>query len=48
MELGGLILFSDLNLNLAAGERLGVIGRNGLGKSTLLKLMLGELRPTRW
>jgi ABC transport system ATP-binding/permease protein len=46
MELGGRILFKDLNLDLAAGERLGVIGRNGLGKSTLLKLMLGELRPT--
>ena len=46
MELGDRILFKDLNLDLAAGERLGVIGRNGLGKSTLLKLMLGELRPT--
>jgi ABC transport system ATP-binding/permease protein len=46
MELGGRILFKDLNLDLAPGERLGVIGRNGLGKSTLLKLMLGELRPT--
>ncbi len=46
MELGGRILFKDLNLDLAAGERLGVIGRNGLGKSTLLKLMLGQLRPT--
>ena len=46
IELGGRILFKDLNLDLAAGERLGVIGRNGLGKSTLLKLMLGELRPT--
>jgi ABC transport system ATP-binding/permease protein len=46
MELGGRLLFTDLNLDLAAGERLGVIGRNGLGKSTLLKLMLGELQPT--
>jgi ATP-binding cassette subfamily F protein uup len=46
MELGGRILFKDLNLDLTAGERLGVIGRNGLGKSTLLKLMLGELQPT--
>ena len=46
MELGGRILFKNLNLDLAAGERLGVIGRNGLGKSTLLKLMLGELQPT--
>ena len=46
MEMGGRVLFKDLDLDLAAGERLGVIGRNGLGKSTLLKLMLGELQPT--
>jgi ABC transport system ATP-binding/permease protein len=46
MELGGRVLFKDLDLDLAPGERLGVIGRNGLGKSTLLKLMLGELQPT--
>jgi ATP-binding cassette subfamily F protein uup len=46
MQLGGQVLFKDLSLDLAAGERLGVIGRNGLGKSTLLKLMLGELPPT--
>jgi ABC transport system ATP-binding/permease protein len=46
MELAGRVLFRDLSLDLAAGERLGVIGRNGLGKSTLLKLILGELRPS--
>jgi ATP-binding cassette subfamily F protein uup len=47
MELGGRVLFSDFSLNLVAGERLGIVGRNGLGKSTLLKIMLGELAPTR-
>jgi ATP-binding cassette subfamily F protein uup len=46
MELGGRTLFENLSLNLAAGERLGVVGRNGLGKSTLLKIMLGQLVPT--
>jgi ABC transport system ATP-binding/permease protein len=46
MQLGDRVLFRDLNLDLAAGERLGVIGRNGLGKSTLLKLILGEIQPT--
>jgi ATP-binding cassette subfamily F protein uup len=46
MQLGDRVLFQDLNLDLAAGDRLGVIGRNGLGKSTLLKLILGELQPT--
>ena len=47
MELGGRKLIENLSLNLAAGERLGVVGRNGLGKSTLLKIMLGEIVPTR-
>ena len=46
MELGGRTLFGGVSLNLAAGERLGVVGRNGLGKSTLLKIMLGQLAPT--
>jgi ATP-binding cassette subfamily F protein uup len=43
VELGGQTLFRDVNLNLAAGERLGVVGRNGLGKSSLLKVILQEL-----
>ena len=47
VELGGRVLFQDLSLNLAAGERLGIVGRNGLGKSSLLKLMLGQIPPAR-
>src|SRR5947209_7637663 len=43
VELGGRKLFQPLNLNLVAGERLGVVGRNGLGKSSLLKVILQEL-----
>ena len=46
MELGGRMLFQNVSLNLAAGERLGIVGRNGLGKSTLLKIMLEQLSPT--
>jgi ABC transport system ATP-binding/permease protein len=46
IELGGRRLIDHLSLNLAAGERLGIVGRNGLGKSTLLKIMLGQLTPT--
>src|SRR5882724_6637656 len=43
VEFGGRTLFQHVNLNLVAGERLGVVGRNGLGKSSLLKVILQEL-----
>jgi ATP-binding cassette subfamily F protein uup len=46
MDLGGRRLFENLSLDLRPGERLGMVGRNGLGKSTLLKLMLGQLPPS--
>jgi ATP-binding cassette subfamily F protein uup len=46
VELGGRILFQNVNLNLVAGERLGVVGRNGLGKTSLLKVILQELPAT--
>ena len=45
MQLGGRKLFENLSLDIAPRERLGVVGRNGLGKTTLLKLMLGQLQP---
>ena len=47
LDLGGRVLFRDLSLQLQHGERLGIVGRNGLGKSSLLKLMLGQLEPAR-
>jgi ABC transport system ATP-binding/permease protein len=47
MDLGGRTLFQNVSLSLAAGERLGIVGRNGLGKSTLLKIMLQQMEPTR-
>ncbi len=46
MELGGRKLIHNLSLNLQPNERLGIVGRNGLGKSTLLKIMLGQVEPT--
>ena len=46
IELGGRRLFSDLNLTFAAGDRVGITGRNGLGKTTLLKIILGQLAPS--
>lgn len=40
----GRVLFSDLDLSFGA-ERTGLVGRNGVGKSTLLKLISGDLTP---
>ncbi len=45
MAFGDRQLFRDLDLKLEAGQRLGVVGRNGLGKSTLVKILLGLLEP---
>src|SRR5260370_23024081 len=38
-------LFSDLSLDLRAGERVGLIGPNGSGKTTLLRLLAGLDEP---
>jgi ATP-binding cassette subfamily F protein 3 len=46
MAFGDLVLFDGLGFDLLAGERLGVTGPNGTGKSTLLKLALGQLTPS--
>jgi ABC transport system ATP-binding/permease protein len=46
IELGGRGLFSGLNFNFERHRKLGIIGRNGLGKTTLLRIILGELPPS--
>ncbi len=46
MEFGDKTLFHDLSFKLEAGTRIGIVGRNGLGKTTLLKVMMGLLAPT--
>ena len=38
-------LFAGLNLTVEVGERIAVIGPNGIGKSTLLKCLVGDLEP---
>jgi ATPase subunit of ABC transporter with duplicated ATPase domains len=38
-------LFSNLNLMVEVGERIAVIGPNGIGKSTLLRCLVGDLKP---
>jgi ATP-binding cassette subfamily F protein uup len=44
-SLGGRTLFGDLSFTLTPGARLGLLGRNGVGKTTLLRLLAGELEP---
>ncbi|HOG04316.1 MAG TPA: ATP-binding cassette domain-containing protein, partial [Accumulibacter sp.] len=40
-------IFDKLNLTINGGDRLAIIGENGVGKSTLLKLLMAELTPQR-
>ncbi len=42
---GGRILFSDVNMEVAGGERIALLGDNGTGKSTFLKILMGEESP---
>ena len=45
LAFGGPPLFEDISLRIAKGERICLLGRNGTGKSTLLKVISGELPP---
>lgn len=40
------IVLNDISLTITKGEKIGIIGANGSGKSTMLKLISGILRPT--
>ncbi len=42
---GGVPLFSQANLQAFANQRIGLVGKNGCGKSTLFRLIRGELKP---
>lgn len=44
-RIAGRVLFNGATAHVPAGARVGLVGRNGTGKSTLLKLILGELAP---
>jgi ABC-type polysaccharide/polyol phosphate transport system ATPase subunit len=43
---GEKLVLDGIGLELAMGERLGVLGRNGAGKSTMIRLISGAERPT--
>jgi len=47
VEFGATTLFKDITFTVAAGERWGIIGRNGTGKTTLFKLITGAMQPAR-
>ncbi|MBK9448327.1 MAG: ABC-F family ATP-binding cassette domain-containing protein [Bacteroidetes bacterium] len=44
-EFGGRWLFRDTTLQIKPGDRIGLVGRNGTGKTTLLKLLNGHMTP---
>lgn len=47
LQFGKRILFKEVNIKFTPGNCYGVIGANGAGKSTFLKLLSGEIEPTK-
>lgn len=47
LQYGGRVLFNDVNINFTKGNCYGLIGANGVGKSTFLKILAGELEPNK-
>lgn len=45
-QFDGATLIDDFSTTILRGDRIGLVGPNGIGKSTLLKIILGELTPT--
>lgn len=46
MKLGERVLFKNFNFIFEPGRKIGVVGQNGVGKTTLLKIILGNIVPT--
>src|SRR2546427_4913990 len=46
MQFGAKPLFSDVSVKFGGGNRYGLIGANGCGKSTFMKILGGELEPS--
>jgi ATP-binding cassette, subfamily F, member 3 len=42
---GDLVVFKDVNLHIERGDRIALVGPNGVGKSTLMRMLSGEERP---
>ena len=46
MQFGSKPLFENISVKFGGGNRYGLIGANGCGKSTFMKIMGGDLEPT--
>lgn len=46
LRLGKKALFEDVNIKFTSGNCYGMIGANGAGKSTFLKILSGQIEPT--
>jgi ATPase subunit of ABC transporter with duplicated ATPase domains len=44
---GKRVLFDDVNINFIKGNCYGIIGANGAGKSTFMKILAGEIEPNK-
>lgn len=47
VEFSGTVLFSDITFNINENDRIALMGKNGAGKSTMLKILAGAAKPTR-
>ena len=47
LQFGNRVLFKDVNIKFVKGNCYGIIGANGAGKSTFLKILSGEIEPTK-
>src|SRR5574344_1986450 len=47
LQFGGRVLFKDVNVSFQKGNCYGIIGANGAGKSTFLRVLSGELEPNK-
>ena len=47
IRFGKRVLFEDVNINFGKGNCYGIIGANGAGKSTFLKVLSGEIEPSK-
>jgi len=47
IKIGNKTLFENFNFIFEPGKKIGVVGQNGVGKTTLLKMILGEIAPTK-